>query len=43
MWADEYEAWAAAHPPPLERVGDMSITAWRRSEREKAKAQKQTA
>ena len=36
MWSGEYTEWAVDHPPPLERIGDVSITTWRRQEREKA-------
>jgi len=36
MWSDEFLNWAEQHPPPLERIGDISINAWRKQEREKA-------
>ena len=34
MWAKSFTDWAQRHPPPLERIGDISITAWRKQERE---------
>jgi len=36
MWSDKYTSWKSANPPPLERIGDMTITAWRKREREAA-------
>lgn len=40
MWSEQYTNWADENPPPLDRIGDMSITAWRKREREKAFAAK---
>ena len=37
MWSPRYADWAALNPPPLERIGDQTITAWRKQEREKAR------
>ena len=36
MWSDKYTRWKDNNPPPLERIGDMTITAWRKREREAA-------
>ena len=33
MWSDSYTRWKDANPPPLERIGDMTIKAWRKQER----------
>jgi len=41
MWSDDFKKWAEQNPPPLERIGDLSINAWRKQEREKAMNQKQ--
>lgn len=35
MWPAATAAWEAAHPPPLERIGDMTVSAWRAKERAK--------
>ena len=37
MWSQDFTSWAQQYPPPLERIGDISINAWRKQEREKAK------
>lgn len=34
MWAPKFTEWAEQNPPPLDRIGDMSITTWRRKMRE---------
>ena len=36
MWSEKFKSFANENPPPLDRIGDMSITAWRKQEREKA-------
>jgi len=36
MWSRSYAEWSRQNPPPLERIGDISITAWRKQEREAA-------
>merc|ERR1711865_965392 len=37
MWSTDYTSWADNNnPPPLDPIGDISITAWRKQEREKA-------
>jgi hypothetical protein len=36
MWSEKYTSWKDSNPPPLERIGDMTITAWRKRERELA-------
>ena len=36
MWSEKYTSWKDNNPPPLERIGDMTITAWRKREREAA-------
>lgn len=41
MWSKSFTDWAKRHPPPLERVGDLSITAWRKQEREAVKQKQQ--
>lgn len=33
MWTSRHAEWAAANPPPLEPIGDISITSWRQQER----------
>jgi len=33
MWSSKFTDWAAANPPPLDPIGDISITAWRKQER----------
>ena len=38
MWNDEQIAWSARNPPPLEPIGDVTIQAWRSSEKEKVAA-----
>jgi hypothetical protein len=43
MWADTFTTWKEDNPPPLDRIGDISITSWRAKEREKAFAEKQNA
>ena len=35
MWTAEHAAWEAANPPPLDPIGDQSVQAWRKSEKEK--------
>jgi hypothetical protein len=35
MWTDAVAAWAHAHPPPLEPIGDISVSSWRKTERER--------
>jgi len=35
MWGDKNEQWCRDHPPPLDPIGNMSITTWRKREREK--------
>ena len=35
MWSSKFTDWAETHPPPLNRIGDMSITTWRKRMREK--------
>lgn len=34
MWSSKFTDWAKSNPPPLERIGDMSITTWRKRMRE---------
>ena len=36
MWSSKFTDWAETNPPPLDRIGDISITAWRKQEREKS-------
>ena len=38
MWGPTFTSWAEANPPPLDLIGDMTITAWRKQERAKAAA-----
>ena len=38
MWSDASLAWARENPPPLERIGDQTVTQWRKAERAKARA-----
>lgn len=33
MWTSRHAEWAAANPPPLGLIGDISITSWRKEER----------
>jgi len=35
MWSEEMNMWAERNPPPLEPIGDLSIQAWRKQEKEK--------
>lgn len=35
MWSPKFTDWADANPPPLDRIGDMTVTKWRKLEREK--------
>jgi hypothetical protein len=35
MWSQKIQDWAALNPPPLAPIGDMSVQAWRKMEREK--------
>mmetsp|Transcript_2200 Transcript_2200/g.7860 ORF Transcript_2200/g.7860 Transcript_2200/m.7860 type:complete len:544 (+) Transcript_2200:76-1707(+) len=37
MWSEEYAAFASATPPPLQRIGDQTITKWRKQQRELAR------
>jgi len=30
MWSPPFTEWAREHPPPLDRIGDVSITTWRK-------------
>jgi hypothetical protein len=34
MWSSKFTDWAETHPPPLDRIGDMSITTWRKRMRQ---------
>lgn len=34
LWAQSFQDWAEENPPPLNRIGDISITAWRKQQRE---------
>ena len=36
MWSPKFTDWADANPPPLDRIGDMTVAKWRKLEREKA-------
>jgi len=36
MWSKKFTNWAEENPPPLDRIGDISITSWRKKERERA-------
>ena len=38
MWSPKYADWARANPPPLDRIGDVSVTPWRARERARAAA-----
>lgn len=33
MWSPKFTDWAVVNPPPLEPIGDVSITTWRKRER----------
>jgi hypothetical protein len=33
MWSAKFTEWAEKNPPPLDRIGDMSITTWRKKVR----------
>lgn len=33
MWSDDFLEFASHHPPPLDPIGDISITSWRERER----------
>lgn len=33
MWSPKFTDWAEKNPPPLDRIGDMSITTWRKKMR----------
>jgi hypothetical protein len=35
MWSKNFTSWAKENLPPLDRIGDISITSWRKQEREK--------
>ena len=35
MWSPKFTDWAKLNPPPLEPIGDVSITTWRKRERAK--------
>ena len=35
MWTAEHAAWERSNPPPLEPIGDQTVQAWRKSEKEK--------
>jgi len=37
MWGEGFREWKEENPPDLERIGDVSIGAWRKAEREKAR------
>jgi hypothetical protein len=41
MWSEGYTKWADTNPPPLDRIGDISITTWRKQERAKALQEQQ--
>ena len=34
MWSSKFTEWADTNPPPLDRIGDMSITTWRKKMRQ---------
>ena len=36
MWTAEHARWQEANPPPLEPIGEQSVQAWRKSEKERA-------
>jgi len=38
MWTEEHAAWERSNPPPLAPIGDQSVQAWRKSEKEKLAA-----
>jgi len=38
MWTDEHAVWEQSNPPPLEPIGDETVQAWRKREKEKAAA-----
>ncbi len=38
MWPADHAAWASANPPPLDRIGDVTVSVWRKQERAKAAA-----
>jgi len=38
MWTDAHDKWAIHHPPPLEPIGDQSVQAWRKAEKERLAA-----
>lgn len=38
MWTEAHAAWEADNPPPLQPIGDMTVQAWRKAEKEKQKA-----
>mmetsp|Transcript_2187 Transcript_2187/g.2875 ORF Transcript_2187/g.2875 Transcript_2187/m.2875 type:complete len:388 (+) Transcript_2187:374-1537(+) len=33
MWTPRFLEWAESNPPPLDRIGDISITSWRKQQR----------
>jgi hypothetical protein len=35
MWTPEHDAWARDNPPPLTPIGDQSVQAWRKAEKER--------
>jgi hypothetical protein len=37
MWPSSHSLWEAKNPPPLERIGDMTVQAWRARERAAAR------
>ena len=39
MWTEAHAAWERSNPPPLAPIGDQSVQAWRKSEKEKLAAQ----
>ena len=42
MWTAEHAMWAMQNPPPLTPlIGDMTVTDWRKQEKEKAKGKTQ--
>jgi len=43
MWGEGFREWKEKNPPDLERIGDISISAWRKQEREKAMEEAATA
>ena len=36
MWTAAHDEWQKSTPPPLERIGDQTVQAWRKSEKAKA-------